>query len=1387
LLAYQQRQQKRRNRVITPNMLKSRPVEIKQNVVMRSKHKGSTGSVTSDTSYRSDMTEKATNLKARIRKKPLEIERLDTLESKETFESLKNDAENKMVLANIMLAEATEAKRKAQLEIAEEKERAKVADDERKNAQKDEEELQKLVKAQAAEERKRYEAIEKKLAAEAEEKCKAHAEAIERIAMLEADQKRLDQEHKAALAEAQKQAKIAAEEEKRRQDLEKQRLQLEEQLRISALKDEEKRQTLEAEGKRNAQEEAEERIRLMESEQKRLDQEHKAALAEAQKQAKIAADEEKRRLEVEQHKQVLEEQLRLEVKRQAEIAAATKKRFFKISAAEAEEKTKAQAEAVERIGMLEATHKRLDKEHKVTLAEAQRLAKVAADEEKSRREVEQQKLKLEEKLRIEIERHAMIASSENKWRLKAAETRKKLEEEAHRQAQIAADEGKKRLEADGRRLQLEEEAQKQAQIAVDEGKKRLEAEQMRLQLEVRLLEEKEKRAAAEESSKWFDIKRLYIGRQAAEAAKLKSPAAKKEADTQSYSGFFVSEGVSNCTTEEKGDDIIRSNSTLKEAVEVEMPSIQESNKLDTIEDSWTRPGDKSVTLDKPSKLIGSTSFDVGKLTVRHEVKRGTPSVYSISSSSSAKSQPLTKSLGLKSLWPKNKDTEQEAKSEGPKTKRIDPKQADGNAKSSGSTHDGSTSGTSELVSVTLRDLAAEKGSDLSTVENEDLKLLDQACVQVEKKIEDTITELSQASQEEEEEHAEGKVEEKSSKKPRTFLKSVRKDKAKEGNDTDNVHNSMSRLQQLELDLLELCKEIALKKVEAERLLTESTSASKSASKSESKSVSTCESKSESSYKLAIERGAGMARKEKDVVENFGTIHENEEFKGNETSGEYQMEESIEVMPTLSDTEVISVNTPVSIDESAFAQKPNLLHSGSHIKRKPLKMSKDEKRMVRNTKANADDQFQVENGGASVAVVSEEVFLDGRNVRNEDTIVSNGPPNNTFADYDDPMYDEEIAALVANSNVEMAYEEYEEANDAMAYEEEDVDEFVEEASPPDTYIEIPARRTPVRRVRSKEMASQTDDYPMTSPRMISPRMEPRVVMSPRVKSPRPSLPPKRESFLERAAFFGTRACTGGRQTVFACADPCNEKKQQDFNEIDGIRMEMNYYDPNPPAARSILRNGKPSHPQDEEDLVTRAYEDALQRAEAMHLAEREQNAREDNEVREQHSARRQPRKHPKKKIRYDDIMSVDGRYVHASKHAKERKDREQVPRKLEIMPRAQTPRGGRQQVWREDVASPREDRWRADVASPREDRWVADVASPREDRWGADVASPREDMSREDVASTAVVAPWLRSPREDEAYRAWKEELSCPKEKKGLGKKMLKGMKKLAKARIVYGD
>ena len=170
--AYRQRQDQRRNRVVTPKMLKSRPIENKQNVVMRSKHKNSANSVTSDKSHMSDATEKATNSKTRLkRNKSFNIDRLDTLESVETFESLKNDAENKMAMANTMLPDAMEEKRKAQLEITERLEAAKNVQTIAKTV---ESELQRQEQEEAVEERKRYQ----EMAFDAEEKRKAHAEIL---------------------------------------------------------------------------------------------------------------------------------------------------------------------------------------------------------------------------------------------------------------------------------------------------------------------------------------------------------------------------------------------------------------------------------------------------------------------------------------------------------------------------------------------------------------------------------------------------------------------------------------------------------------------------------------------------------------------------------------------------------------------------------------------------------------------------------------------------------------------------------------------------------------------------------------------------------------------------------------------------------------------------------------------------------------------------------------------------------------------------------------------------------------------------------------------------------------------------------------------------------
>ena len=1359
MLAYQQRQQKRRNRVITPKMLKARPIEFKQNVVMRSQHKvGSTGSVTSDVSNRSDMTEKMTNMRTRMRRKP-EIERLDTLESVETFESLKNDAEKKMEMANALLAEATEAKRQAELEIAEEKERLKAAEEEHKSARKNEEELRQLVEEQAAEERKRYEAIKEKLAAEAEEKRKAHEEAEERIRIMEAEQKRLDQEHKAALEEArnqakiateeerrkaqleaevrtkvfeqeqvrldaeytaaleeaERQAKIAAEEEKRRQEVEEQRLKLEDQFKKSALNEKEQRAKIES----NIQEVVEEKIRLMEVEQKRLDQEYKAALEEAQRQKMTAADEEKRRVEVEQQRLRLEDQLRAEVARHEEITAATKKRFFKISLQEADAKRKAQAEATERICILEAAQKQLDQDHKAALEEGKRLAKIVADEEKRRVEVEEQRLHLQEKLQMEIERHAMIVSSEQLKFFKSDEAKRKLEEEAQKQAQIAAIEGKKRLEAEAKRLQLEEEAQKQAQIAAEEGKKRLEAEQMRIDLENRIIAENEKRAAQEESLKWFDIRRLQVGRQAAAAAKLKSPShkqVKKETETQSCSGFFISEGVSDCTSED-GSDIIRSNSTLKEAVEVEMPTDQATNNLSRIQDSWTKPGDQ-----KRTGLIGSTSFDVGRLTVTHEVRRETPSICStpvLPSSAQRKTEkPSSKLTELKSILYKNENGEQ--KSTGDAKKSV------------------------EFVSETIRELAAEQGCNLSTEESEELKMLDEACLKVEDRVENARSKIREASLQLENEKVEADKK----------LKKSRRKKKEEGNDA-RVKQLELGVKQLESELAELCKLMTAKKEQADLLLKES--------------ISDRSQKSDSSYNLAIQRGAGKASEEKDLPENFATIHEYEEFKENVLAAgmvDDHYEEGIEVMPTLSTAEQISVNTPVSIDESAFEQKSNQPQRTALMNKKnPLnKTPKEEKRMFQSATvmAKPDHQYQEtfvfehEDGGVNGVIFAEasqdsQVLVNGGNANTiyyDDENVAYTENGAQFIDPNDPMYDDEVALLVANSN------------DALAYEEDEVNEIdvpnQSHTAPPERFIHVPARRPPsVLRVRSKEIAVQTDNHRMTSPGMMSPRLK--------TKSPRVTLPSKRESFLERATFFGTTACTGGRQTVFSCGDPKLNDTFDTSKDHSSLANEINYYDPKSPAAQTRSRGGR-AYSQDEEDLVTRAVVNALNRVD---------NAREEFNGDLDYPQSRQRRKHSKRTKRRDDIMSVDGRYVNTRDYVRERREREQVPRNLELQPRVQTPRRRQQTEYRDE-----EEDDETSTSSQEERKQV-----PRNLELKPRVQTPRRreqteyrDEEEDDETST--------SSREERKENIRKR---TPKEKKGLGKKMIKGIKRLAKARIVYDD
>ncbi len=1350
LLAHQQRQKQRRNRVITPHMLKSRPIETKQNIVTRSKHKSSANSVTSEITHRSDITEKVTNNKSRLRRnQAAEFDGLEALESVGTFESMKNDAENKMAMANTMLADVVDARlanQRAEKEIAKEKERmaeerkryeaaekqlAAEAEERRKSEaeaamriqlleaeQKRLEErhmtaLTEATKASSKETlhkaqtkdvkshwwaRKKHQAIEQKPAGQPDEVRKASEEAAEKIKILEAEQKRLDYEHKAALIEVQRQANIAAEEEKKRREVELLTAQREEELRLEAegqaaiaqvelrrrLEAEKKRTIVEEEAKQKAKIAAEEekarlaaeqkahadaleRIKMLEAKQKRLEQEHVEAMEEAKQQAQSAANEDKKRLEaafnqlIEQHMLQLEEQLRVEAKEQGDIASAEQMKRL-----EAEEKRLKFEEEAQREAQIAAEEEKKQLEAEVMKfrleVEAQRQAQIAANEEKSRLEA------AFESLRIEAEKQSTIASTEEKIRLAAEEKRLKLQEEAQKQAQIAAAEEKKRLETESRRLQLEEEAQKQAQIAATEEAKRLQAEQVRLELEAQLRLVHEKRDADEELRKWIDIKRLQVGRQAAEAAALrtcKNNQGKNEVfpGTQSCSGFFVSEGVSDCSSEE--GEIIPSNSTLKETIEVELPIGQVENDMggETINDAWLQHD-----TGKRKPLVESESFDIGKVIVRHEAKRESRSIYSdFIPDASRKAEAQSRSVGLMALFSKKENNTPTEVEEGDNTKSN--------------------------TDVDVTD-ASEKASQVEKV-TEHFKQEDDGVV------------------------VKGKQ-----KKTRPSFRFLRRGKmmtkeAVVSNALDVEETSVARVQRLELELSQLSKEIARTKEEAASL----------------------------SRRRQLPLGAQRMVERGLMGTLLGkTIKENEGFKETETPSDAvmrdQMEEGIEVMPTLSDAEYISVYTPVTVDESAFEQKPNLLQrTGSLIKRHHLrrngsftKMSKKEKELFRRAKAmaNADNKYQetFEDEFDSDYAQADTLEVPVADVEESDTMEvpadaipdpndcvcededdnQHDSPHVTFSsekgvtsftDEGGFMYDEDIADLVPKNT-----------STSLDYEEEDVNEFVisSNAAQPQTrppgelievreFIEIPEKRIPARGV-----AFQTDSSPITGQQMISPR----------------SNRPYKDSLFDSIALFGAKACMGTSRAVLSCADTCNDNNP-DSRVHEALERTSSHsgghgYDYNPisPQAPSMFRCGNDTYSKEEEDLVTRSFVNALHRVDtALHTAGEEKSQRGAKKI-AKHSAMRSGR-HSKRRVNYNDIMSVDGKFVNAKEYKSRRKER--VPRNLALKPKVQTPR----------------------------------------------------------------VMAEIREESKDQ------QELIEYKEKKSLGNKVLKGFKKLAKARIVYDD
>jgi hypothetical protein len=703
---------------------------------------------------------------------------------------------------------------------------------------------------------------------------------------------------------------------------------------------------------------------------------------------------------------------------------------------------------------------------------------------------------------------------------------------------------------------------------------------------------------------------------------------------------------------------------LKETIEVELPIGQDENNLggETINDAWLQHD-----TGKREPLVESTSFDIGKVIIRHEATRESRSIYSdFIPDASRKAEAQSRSVGLMALFSKKGDNTPTEDEEGD------------NNKSNTDVDDTN---------------AGEKASQVEKV-TEHLK------------------------QEEDGVVVKGKP-----KKTRPSFKFLRRGKmtkeAVVSNALDVEETSVARVQRLEMELSQLSKEIARTKEEAASL----------------------------SRRRQLPLAQRMAERGLMGTLLGKTIKENEEFKETETPSDVlrrdQMEEGIEVMPTLSDAEFISVCTPVTVDESAFEQKPNLLQrTGSLIKRHPLrrngsftKMSKKEKELFRRAKAmaNADNRYQetfedefdsdyaqattlevpvADVGEADTMEVPADAIPDPNDCVCEDeddnqhdsphVTFSSEKGVTSFTDEGGFMYDEEIADLVPKNT-----------STSMDYEDEDANEFVISSNVAQTqtrpievreFIEIPEKRIPARRVRSKEPAIQTHSSPMTGQQMISPR----------------SRRAYKESLFDSLALFSAKACMGTSRAVLSCADTCNDNNP-DSRVHEALERTSSHsgghgYDYNPvsPQAPSMFRCGNETYSKEEEDLVTRAFVNALHRVDtALHTAGEEKSPRGAKKM-PRHSAMRSGR-HSKRRVDYNDIMSVDGKFVNVNEYKSRRKER--VPRNLALKPKVQTPR----------------------------------------------------------------VMEEIREGSRDE------QELTKYKEKKSLGNKVLKGFKKLAKARIVYDD
>ncbi len=337
------------------------------------------------------------------------------------------------------------------------------------------------------------------------------------------EQKRLEEERKAAEAEA---ARLAEEERLRQEEEERLRLEEEERERQETEETERRRQEEEerlrlAEEERLRQEEEEAERRRLEAEE----EERRLAEKEAERKRLEAEAEEQKRIEAEA-RQIAAQKV-ADAERAAELAEAEARKAAAQSVAEAERAAElAEAKRREEEESLQAAKLAAER------AEAEAVAqKAEAEAARLRREAEAEE-RLRQEAEAEAERIRLEKEAEER-RKKEEEERRLAEEEAERQRRIEEAEEQKRMEAEARQIAAQKvaDAERAAELAEAEAR----------QAAAQNVADAERAAELAEAKRKEEEENLQAAKLAAERAEIEATTQKAEAEAEAAKAMKAEE------------------------------------------------------------------------------------------------------------------------------------------------------------------------------------------------------------------------------------------------------------------------------------------------------------------------------------------------------------------------------------------------------------------------------------------------------------------------------------------------------------------------------------------------------------------------------------------------------------------------------------------------------------------------------------------------------------------------------------------------------------------------------------------------------------------------------------------------------------------------------